>query len=187
MNQSTSNISAQAFKQLRQDPIGNLRIIDLRTHIEVNTERLNGSAHFPVQQLQAGELKSYLQQQNHKSAHPIYLLCASGRRAVQASNQLQGQLESQLIIIDGGLDALKLLGVRVTKGKSTVISLERQVQIASGTLVVLGVFAGLLVQPWIYGLAGFVGVGLAFAGVTNSCGLGMLLAKMPWNRQIINR
>ena len=183
MNQSTSNISAQVFKQLRQESTDKLQIIDLRTHIEVNTERLDGSAHFPVQQLQAAKLKSYLKQQNHNSAQPIYLLCASGQRAVQASNQLQGQFESQLVIIDGGLNALKLLGISVTKGNSTVICLERQVRIASGTLVVLGVFSGLLVHPWFYGLAAFVGSGLVFAGVTNSCGMGMLLAKMPWNRQ----
>jgi len=183
MNQSTSNISAQVFKQLRQESTDKLQIIDLRTHIEVNTERLDGSAHFPVQQLQAAELKSYLKQQNHNSAQPIYLLCASGQRAVQASNQLQGQFESQLVIIDGGLNALKLLGISVTKGNSTVICLERQVRIASGTLVVLGVLSGLLVHPWFYGLSAFVGAGLVFSGVTNSCGMGMLLAKMPWNRQ----
>jgi rhodanese-related sulfurtransferase len=185
MNQSTRNISAQAFKQLRQESTDNLQIIDLRTHVEVNTERLDVSVNFPVQQLQAAELKSYLQQQNHKSSQPIYLLCASGQRAVQASNQLQGQIESQLVIIDGGLNALKLLGMSVIKGNSTVISLERQVRIASGTLVVSGVFSGLLVHPWFYGLAAFVGAGLVFAGVTNSCGMGMLLAKMPWNKQVV--
>ena len=183
MNQTTSHISAQAFKQLRKESTDKLQIIDLRTHIEVNAERLDGSVHFPVQQLQAAELKRYLQQQNHKSAQPIYLLCASGQRAVHASSQLQGQLKSQLVIIDGGLNALKLLGMSVIKGSSTVISLEQQVRIGSGSLVVLGVFLGLLVHPWFYGLAAVVGVGLVFAGVTNSCGMAMMLEKMPWNRQ----
>ncbi len=100
MNQSTKHISAHAFKQLRQESADKLRIVDLRTHSEVNTERLEDCAHYPVQDLKASELKIYLQQQNHEPTQPIYLLCASGQRAVQAANQLQEELESQLVIID---------------------------------------------------------------------------------------
>jgi len=183
MNQSTNHISAHAFKQLRQEPADKLRIVDLRTHSEVNTERLEDCAHYPVQDLKASELKIYLQQQNHEPTQPIYLLCASGQRAVQAANQLQEELESQLVIIDGGLNALKQLGMSVTKGDITIISLERQVRITSGALVVLGVLSGLLVHPWFYTLSAFVGGGLVFAGATNSCGMAMILIRMPWNTQ----
>jgi hypothetical protein len=69
----------------------------------------------------------------------------------------------------------------VTRGKKTV-SLERQVRIAAGLLVVLGVVLGWLVHPAFVGLSAFVGAGLTFAGITDTCAMGMLIAKMPWNR-----
>ena len=63
-----------------------------------------------------------------------------------------------------------------------VISLERQVRIAAGLLVLVAVTLGWLVHPAFLGLAAFVGAGLVFAGVTDTCGMGLLLARMPWNR-----
>jgi hypothetical protein len=62
------------------------------------------------------------------------------------------------------------------------MSLERQVRIAAGSLVVLGTVLGAFVHPAFLGLPAFVGAGLIFAGVTDTCGMGMLLARMPWNR-----
>ena len=62
------------------------------------------------------------------------------------------------------------------------IWLERQVRIAAGSLVVLGALLGWLVHPAFVGLSAFVGAGLVFAGVTDTCGMGMVLARMPWNR-----
>ena len=73
-------------------------------------------------------------------------------------------------------------GLPVVRGKKAV-SLERQVRIAAGSLVVIGVALGLLVHPVLFGLSGFVGAGLVFAGVTDTCGMGMMLARMPWNRR----
>jgi hypothetical protein len=58
----------------------------------------------------------------------------------------------------------------------------RQVQIAAGSMVVLGVVLGALVAPGFYALSGFVGAGLVFAGVTGTCGLARILRLMPWNR-----
>jgi len=69
----------------------------------------------------------------------------------------------------------------MTRGKRT-ISLERQVRIAAGSLVLLGAVLSLLVHPYFIGLAAFVGAGLVFAGVTDTCGMAMCLARMPWNQ-----
>ena len=66
-------------------------------------------------------------------------------------------------------------------GKETM-SLERQVRIAAGSLVLVGVLGGTLMHPYFYGLSGFVGAGLVFAGVTDTCAMGMMLARMPWNK-----
>ena len=63
------------------------------------------------------------------------------------------------------------------------MSIERQVRVAAGMLVVLGVLLGWLIHPAFYILSAFVGAGLVFAGVTDTCGMGMLLARMPWNQQ----
>ena len=63
------------------------------------------------------------------------------------------------------------------------MSLERQVRIAAGSLVVLGSLLGFFVSPFFLGISAFVGAGLVFSGVTNTCGMGMLLSKMPWNQR----
>jgi hypothetical protein len=63
-----------------------------------------------------------------------------------------------------------------------MISLERQVRIAAGSLVLIGSALAWWVHPAFIGLAAFVGAGLVFAGATDTCGMGLLLARMPWNR-----
>jgi hypothetical protein len=73
------------------------------------------------------------------------------------------------------------MGLPVNRGPQA-ISLERQVRIVAGSLVVLGTGLGALVSSWFLVLSGFVGMGLVFAGITDSCAMGMLLARMPWNR-----
>ena len=72
-------------------------------------------------------------------------------------------------------------GLPVVRGKKA-ISLERQVRIAAGSLVVVGALLGWSVHPAFVGLSAFVGAGLVFAGITDTCGMGMILARMPWNR-----
>ncbi|MBT5106665.1 MAG: rhodanese-like domain-containing protein [Porticoccaceae bacterium] len=178
---AASSISASEFKQQKQSPDSQLRVIDVRTHAEIESESLAGCAHFPLQDLNSAALQSYLQQHSHDSSQPVYLLCASGQRAARAAEQVQGDLDNQLVIVEGGLNALKQLGIEVTKGSGTMISLERQVRIAAGSLVVLGIVLGTAINPGFYGLSAFVGAGLVFAGVTDSCGMGMILARMPWN------
>ncbi|MFA5057319.1 MAG: DUF2892 domain-containing protein [Opitutaceae bacterium] len=63
------------------------------------------------------------------------------------------------------------------------ISLERQVRITAGSLVVIGVLLGWFVHRGFYGLSAFIGAGLVFAGITDICGLCVLLAKLPWNKR----
>lgn len=181
VNPPTTTISASEFKQQKQSPESKLQVIDLRTHAEVESEFLPDCAHFPLQTLNSEELRDYLEKQGHDSSQPLYLLCASGQRAAKAAEQLQGDLDNPLVIVEGGMNALKQQGIDIAKGAGNVISLERQVRIAAGSLVVIGVILGTAVNPGFYGLSAFVGAGLVFAGVTDSCGMGMVLARMPWN------
>ena len=180
-DKSTTTISASQFKQQKQSPESQLQVIDVRTHAEVNSESLADCAHFPLQDLNGAAVNAYLEQQGHDSSQPVYLLCASGQRATRAAEQLQSDLGHQLVIVEGGMNALKELGIDIAKGSGNIISLERQVRIAAGSLVVVGVILGLAVNPGSYGLSAFVGAGLVFAGITDSCGMGMVLARMPWN------
>ena len=88
---------------------------------------------------------------------------------------------TNLVNVDGGTSAWQSTGLPVVEGKK-VMSLERQVRIAAGSLVVIGVIVGQFVHPAGFGLSGLIGAGLVFSAVTNTCGMGMLIAKMPWNR-----
>ena len=86
-------------------------------------------------------------------------------------------------VVEGGTLGWAEAGLPVNRGTTKVISLERQVRIAAGLLVLTGVALGTWVHPGFYGISAFVGAGLTFAGITDWCGMAMLLAKMPWNQR----
>jgi len=114
-------------------------------------------------------------------AGPVYLLCASGIRATKAAEQLKREGLDDVVVVAGGTNAWAAAGLSVVRGPKT-ISIERQVRIGAGSLVVIGTALGWLVHPGFYGLAALVGAGLVFAGVTDICGMAIVLAKAPWNR-----
>jgi rhodanese-related sulfurtransferase len=113
---------------------------------------------------------------------PLYIFCRSGNRAKQAADKLEKGGYQQCHVVEGGTIAWVEAGLPVTRGTGTVISLERQVRIAAGTLVVSGVLLAYFVNPAFIWLSGFIGAGLTFAGITDKCGMGMLIARMPWNQ-----
>jgi rhodanese-related sulfurtransferase len=117
-----------------------------------------------------------------KNNNCVYLLCQGGKRAEMAADQLHGKINAELVIIDGGMNAVQTAQIPLHKNGKTIISLERQVRIAAGFLAVLGVVLGSLVAPGFYALSGIVGAGLMFAGITDTCMMGMLIARMPWNK-----
>ena len=84
--------------------------------------------------------------------------------------------------MEGGTVACLKQNLACKKGDSNVISLERQVRVAAGLLVLTGVLLGLLIDRAFFGISAFVGAGLIFAGITDWCGMGLLLARAPWNR-----
>ena len=85
-------------------------------------------------------------------------------------------------VVEGGTQAWVAAGLPVVKGKKNSISIERQVRIGAGSLVLIGVILGVFVNPVFLALPAFVGAGLIFAGITDWCGMGLLLARAPWNR-----
>lgn len=109
------------------------------------------------------------------------LICQSGNRARQAAEKLfETGIKAPLYVLEGGIQEWAKVGLPLIRGKKT-ISLERQVRIAAGMLVLMGVIFSYSINPFWILLSGFVGAGLVFAGITDTCGMGMLLARMPWN------
>jgi rhodanese-related sulfurtransferase len=100
---------------------------------------------------------------------------------MKVSQKLEVAGFTNIVNIEGGTSAWHAAGLPVVEGEK-VMSLERQVRIAAGSLVVIGAAVGQFVHPGGFGLSAFIGAGLVFAGLTDTCGMGMMIAKMPWNR-----
>ena len=112
---------------------------------------------------------------------PVYVICHTGGRADRAGATLAAAGRADVFTVAGGTVAWAAAGLPVVRGTATM-SLERQVRIAAGLLVVAGVGLALAVHPGFVGVSAFVGAGLVFAGVTGTCTMGLALARTPWNR-----
>lgn len=160
---------------------GDLCIVDVRTPAEVKSRWLPGCLQIPLHELTPERLQQAIDDAG-KDGSCVYLLCQGGRRAQLAAEQLSGKLSARLCVIEGGIQGLAQAGAPLQTATGGVISLERQVRIVAGLLVLTGVVLGTWVNPWFYALSGFVGAGLIFAGMTDLCAMGLLLARAPWNR-----
>ena len=179
MTESINNISANEFLRVLESADMPL-VIDVRTVAEVSNEYLDGCVNIPLHELNLSQVQTCVAEKK-AAGQPVYLLCGTGKRATSAIDKLKGEAVNPLLVIDGGIEALKQAGCSLSKGKSRVMPLERQVRIAAGSLVLLGILLGVSLSPGFYGLSAFVGAGLVFAGITDTCAMGMLLARMPWN------
>ena len=157
---------------------GSVDLIDVRTSGEYRRTHAASARSVPLDHLNPAEVM------NSRAAatdRPLYLICRSGRRSRQAVAKFQAAGLPNIVNVEGGMIAWERAGLPIVRGAGP-ISLERQVRIAAGSLVVLGTTLGAFVHPAFLALAGFVGAGLVFAGVTDTCGMGLILARMPWNR-----
>lgn len=154
-------------------------ILDVRTDIEHKEESLVcAHDHVPLDQLDPA---LYLQQKGLAQDTPLYLLCRAGSRARKAAAAFEAAGCVDVHVIEGGLVACRAEGLPCRCDRD-VIPLERQVRIAAGILVLMGAVLGFTIDPYWHALSGAIGGGLIFAGVTNHCGLALLLAQAPWNR-----
>jgi len=164
--------SAELQKILAAQP--NLPLLDVRTPVEFAEVHVPQARSIPLDELNPASL-------NLPKDEPVYLLCRSGQRATKAAEKFSRDGFSQPVVVEGGTLAWIDSGLPVTRGTVKTISLERQVRIAAGSLVLIGVVLGWFVNRCFFGLSAFVGAGLIFAGISDFCGMGLLLAKMPWN------
>lgn len=175
MNATT--ISAREFADLCKEG-KKVELIDVRTPVEFQEVHVEMARNVPLDQL---DVEALIRGRNGSSPEPMYVICRSGGRGQQACDKFLSAGYANVVNIEGGTLACVEAGVPVVRGKKTM-SLERQVRIAAGSLVLVGVILGWLVHPAFLGLSAFVGAGLVFAGVTDTCGMGMILARMPWNK-----
>lgn len=149
-------------------------LVDVRTPAEFREVHVEGAMNIPLDRL------DHVKVPQPDAEQPIYVICHKGNRGVKACQKLSATGLTNLVNVEGGTLACQQAGLPVVEGKKA-ISLERQVRIAAGSLVLVGVVLGAVVHPYWYGLSAFVGAGLVFAGITDTCGMGMMLARMPWN------
>ncbi len=174
-----STITVRELHQVLQDNASQ-NVIDVRTPVEFAEVHVAAAKNVPLDALQPDQLY-----ETHRLSieKPVYILCRSGQRATRAAEQLAKSGFPNSIVVEGGTLAWIDAGLPVNRGKTKVIGLERQVRIAAGFLVLTGLGLGWFVNPGFLGLSAFVGAGLIFAGVTDWCGMGLLLAKAPWNQK----
>jgi rhodanese-related sulfurtransferase len=153
-------------------------LIDVRTPVEFREVHVSFARNEPLDRLDAQVL---VKARSGTSQQPLYVICRSGGRSQQACEKIMAAGFSNVVNVVGGTAAWEQAGLPVIRGQKA-ISLERQVRIAAGSLVLTGTILGYFVNPYWLGLSAFVGAGLVFAGITDTCGMGMLLARMPWNR-----
>ena len=170
------NISPRRLAELADT--GSVEVIDVRTPAEFREAHLPMARNVPLGDLDAEHLR---QGRNGDAEEPLYLICRSGNRSTKACEKLHAAGFVNIVNIEGGTQAWIDAGLPVVRGKKA-ISLERQVRIAAGAIVLVGAVLALTVHPYFAAISAFIGAGLMFAGITDTCGMAMILARMPWNR-----
>lgn len=161
-------VTHEELKRLGPDAV----LVDVREPGEFAGERLPGSVNVPLSVFatEASRLPK---------GKPLVVLCRSGRRSEDAAKILASMGFPDVSMLDGGLLACRF---PLEKGPGGSWAMERQVRMAAGSLVLLGAGIGAFVHPAGWLLSAAIGAGLVFSAATDSCGMAMLLARMPWNR-----
>ena len=166
--------SAEVSALLLAEPA--TRLLDVRTPGEYETAHIRGAYNVPLDSLSehAAEIRTAV-------AAPVVVVCQSGMRARKAEAALRASGMTNLHVLDGGVNGWVAAGHPVVRGAKK-LSLERQVRIVAGALAAVGGLLALLVDPLFGIVPAIVGTGLVFAGVTDTCGMAMLLSRLPYNR-----
>lgn len=155
---------------------GEAAIVDVREPDEHAKERIKGAKLVCLSRFDASTAAG--------AGRKVILHCKGGKRSMEALRMLaQAGVGAHAVSMKGGIDAWKAAGLPTETGSvKAPISVLRQMQITAGSIVLLGVILGFTVHPWLFGLSGFIGAGLVFAGLSGTCGMMTVLSKMPWNR-----
>ncbi|HEY9869292.1 MAG TPA: rhodanese-like domain-containing protein [Candidatus Obscuribacterales bacterium] len=151
------------------------QIVDVREPAEYETERIAGSTSLPLSSLKE-------QARTLDRTRPIYIVCRTGNRARRASALLAELGITDAFVMQGGLQSWIGAGLPVERTGRSVWSMDRQVRFTAGLLVLVGIALAYTVNAnWIC-LSAFVALGMIISAVTDSCGMAVVLGRMPWNR-----
>lgn len=172
---STISVTDLAGKAKSQSVV----LIDVRTPVEFREVHAQMAKNVPLDSLKPSEVMG---EHDVSDADPLYVICRSGSRSAKACEAFHAAGYKNVVSVDGGTQAWSSAGLPVNRGKKA-ISLERQVRIAAGSIALVGSLAAIFTNNvYFAGIPAFIGAGLTFAGITDTCGMGMMLAKMPWNQ-----
>ena len=180
MTNNVRSISPEQLHTIWQEG-EKINLIDVRTSAEYSAGHIAGAKLFPLDELSSKTLAADKQYAGAGHEQPLYLTCQAGLRAKQAAERLMDAGYHNLRLIEGGTEAWQKAGLPI-KRCGSAISLERQVQITIGILLVLKVLFGFTVHELFFAAIPVIGAGLIVAGMTNWCGLARLIALLPWNQ-----
>lgn len=153
-------------------------LIDIREPAEFLREHVPGAHSFPLSDIVLGKSIKNLPIQ-----HPVIFHCLAGSRTAQNAEALaRAAAPVPVLLLSGGINAWKSANLPTVEDKKQPLPIMRQVQIAAGTLILIGILMGYTIDTSLFLLSGFVGAGLLFAGISGWCGMAILLSNMPWNR-----
>ena len=155
---------------------GEAILIDVREPPEFATEHIPGARLLPLSTFDPTRVPQ-------EAGKKVVLHCVMGMRSAQAGQKLLDAGYTTVYNFRGGVQAWKEAGYTTAQSQRTSLSLPRQVQIVSGSLILLGIVLGGVVSPWFLLLSGIVGADVVYAGVRDTCGMAMLLAQLPSNRR----
>jgi rhodanese-related sulfurtransferase len=155
---------------------GEIVLIDVREPFEHAGGRIPGARLMPLSAFDPARARQLA------GDRQLVLHCKGGGRSSKAAHMLLAAGADHASHLAGGFDAWKSASLPTERDVSAPISIMRQVQITAGSIVLAGSLLGFFVSPWFFLLSGFIGAGLVMAGVTDTCGMAMMLSKMPWNR-----
>jgi len=153
-------------------------LLDVRTPPEYTSAHIPGAKLIPLNELRVEAILA-----QHQPGTPVYVLCQAGPRASKAIEQFERAGCEDCVLVEGGMQAWIDAGLPAHRGVSRVIPIMRQVQIVVGSLSAVSATLALTVNPWFAAVPLFLGCGLIFAGITGTCGMALMLARMPWNRK----
>lgn len=168
-----SECTVLALKEKLEEGHGTL--VDVREYGEFAGGRVSDAKLMPL-----GDLDKRHTELDHEK--PIYVMCRTGRRSVEAQKKLKALGFKNVINVVGGVEAWKKEELPIERDEKAPWAIERQVRFFAGLFILTGVVLAALVHPYLIGISAFVGAGLVFSAVTDSCAMGMILMKMPWNR-----
>ncbi len=165
----------EAYALTANDP--NVKYLDVRSAMEFNEAHIKDSINIPIDMLM-GKIDEL-----NRAGQSYVVLCRTGNRSPMAADMLIQSGIQSVKVMDGGMTQWQKQKLPVIKGLGG-ISLERQVRIIAGSLILSGIILAKIINPWFLGISIFVCCGLIYAGLTDNCLMGMLLMKLPYNKKL---